>query len=215
MGRFGIGLAAILTVALILGVPVLAQARPARDIASSFENTMRNHQRDMQDAEKVLRDKPQADWTPQELETYLFNALFAVYNANCAYVIMNRRVPESWETLRDLGALKPWPGNPLNNWEPIKWEVAPDKFSPGEIVLQICPPELYSGVDNPTPMTFVISINGPTHDYEPVSAIWYKPYKWATTPPGSVTIAGFYTQPATITRAKRAEARKAREETEK
>jgi hypothetical protein len=160
-------------------------------IAEPFKQDMRKYQSAMQSAAAVLKAKTQVEWTAEELEAYLSNAFWAIYNAACSYTIEQRRVPESWETLRDQGPLSPWPGNPLSNWEPMQWEAGAAQLSPGNLVLQVCPPELYCFPEDPRPMSFEMSIYGPAKDYRPLHPFPYKPAKWATIPEGTAFMGGF------------------------
>ncbi len=196
---------------LLAGSPFTSHAVTRSTIAETFKKQMRNFQRDMTDAEVVLKAKAPGEWSKQELEKYLFNSFFAIYNATAAYTFEYRGVPSSWETLRDLGPLQPWPGNPLDNWDPMKWVTETSDFSPGNMVLQVCPPELYSFPENPAPMTFVLSIFGPTENYEPVNPVVYHAPKWGVYPAGTAFMAGFGVEPASVTKKKMDEEKQRKE----
>ena len=215
MGKFVIGILVSAVICVLAGAPALCYARGLDDLASSALNHMRNFQRDMASAEAVLKAKSPEAWTPKELEDYLFNALFTIYNAAQSYDLTNRHAPTSCEELRNSGLLTPWPGNPLNNWEPIKWDSANAEFSPGDLVMQICGPEFYSFPKHPTPMSFEISINGTTKEYNPINPITYVPPTWAVVPPGTAFMAGFYVEPASKTTKKREAEKKAKQESKK
>jgi hypothetical protein len=188
----GLYLAAVFC--LLLATPTQSAAKGTSELVSFSKDRMQNAQNKLALDENVLKGKQQSEWTDKEIESYLFHALFSIYHAMNAYMFANRRIPSSWESLRDLGDLTPWPGNPLNNWEPIKWSVAPAEFKPGDLVLQICPPDYYSGLKNPVPLSFELSINGPTEDYSPIDPFWYVPAEWAVIPKGTAFIAGATTR---------------------
>lgn len=160
---------------------------------------LRHMEQDLASAESTLTDKDASEWTQEEVEKYLFCAMYVIYDAVIIYSDTNRTLPTDSEVLRNAGIVTSWPANPFNNWEPIKWEN--EEFSPGDCVLQECPPELYSGLWNPRPMTFVLSINGPDEDYmslQPVEALT----DWSVVPPGTAFIVMSATQPASETRRK-------------
>jgi hypothetical protein len=192
-----------LLVALCLA-PRLASAQDDPRKALN-EGWLRGYQHDLASAEEVLRGKDAGDWTQEEIEAYLFNALYSIYCANNIFMQDYWRHPADGEELAPH--LSPWPGNPFREWEPIAWQEGAE-FSPGDIIVQLCPPEHYSLVPDETevPMTYVMSINGPTEDYVPLGAECEQPlepiWEWAIVPPGTTYQTASYLQPAWKSREK-------------
>jgi hypothetical protein len=197
----------VLLALLLLGGPL---NQPARAQASGqqamHEEWMRGFQQGFADAQQILLEKDPSQWSKEEIEAYLFNALFSIYNANNIYIDRNFQNPYSANVLRNSGILSPWPGNPFRNWEPITWDEYPTEFSAGDIVLQLCPPAWYSGSRRQVPLTFVMSINGPSSDYQPVPSDDKYPiaqiYDWDIVLPGTAFMTTSYYEPATETLAK-------------
>jgi hypothetical protein len=200
----------LFAIALAVVVSLLAWCLPAAAQQSGreamFQDWMSGFQQDLLTAQQTLAGKAQSEWTQEEIEAYLFNALFAIYNADNLYVERNRQHPSDAQVLQDSGILSPWPGNPFNDWQPISWSSGSGEFSPGDIVLQLCPPEWYSGYDRLIPLTFVMSINGPAESYTPLQSADTFPiepiYDWDIVPPGTVFMTTSYFEPAAKTRAK-------------
>lgn len=186
---------------------VPAQAGEAR--RALVGEWLRHMEQDLTSAEAVLTGKDPSEWTPEEIDKYLFCSLYVIYDGVIIYSDTNKTLPTDSEVLRNAGILSSWPGNPFNNWEPINWENS--EFSPGDCVLQECPPELYSGLWNPQPMSFVLSINGPSEDYmslQPVQALT----DWSLVPVGTAYIVMSETEPATESRRKYEEIQKRMQE---
>ncbi|MCB1216087.1 hypothetical protein KDL44_01760 [bacterium] len=178
---------------LLLGV-TLAMASPGRKM--QVEQSLSRLEGDLQSAETVLTAKDSSEWTDEEVETYLFNAMFVIYDGIIIFLDTYDTLPGSSEALRNSGIVNDWPANPFNNWEPIKWENT--EFVAGDCVVQVCPPDMYSGLWNPRPMTFAISINGPSADYQPL-ATPESLYPWAPLPAGAVFQTAAMTEPASKT----------------
>lgn len=181
---------------LAVSVPQSGEASPQR--MESVSQTLPEYCSRLNAAEEVLRSKDQQEWSSQELENYLQMAMFVVYSDVLLYVDTHKQTPQSSRVLREQGFSEVWPGNPLNNWEPISWEG--DGFIPGNLVLQECPPELYSGLWNPRPMSFIMSINGTSESYEPLNEILYGMPDWAELPAGTAFAVGAGSTPHTETR---------------
>jgi hypothetical protein len=170
---------------VLTAIPVFAaktSEEPTQHWLSVFES-------DLTKAEDVLRHKPKAEWTKEEVEVYLFNAMYAVDYATIVYIDRNKQHPLDEQVLKDSGLLSHWPANPLRDWEPIRILSKSDEFSAGDIVKQLCGPELYSGLTNPVPLTYMITINGPSKDYDPSQPV-KSLFTWATVPSGSVFVGG-------------------------
>lgn len=205
MPRLSIWLAAL----VLTGITVIAStSRPcsATTMAEALRQDMLESVRYMNEAKTVLTSKDNANWSDAEVETYLSRALYAVYYANCIYIDENKQLPYDSEALRSSGILSDWPGNPFDTWEPMTWTEGGTEFKPGGLVLQPCPPNLYSGILKPVARTHVLSIFGPSSDYQPISPV-DKLFDWAIVPPGTAFLTGakFQTTEETI---KRREAQK-------
>lgn len=187
------------TVAVLIGLMiVLPSASSAETGRMRWMNQMLpTYERDLATATSVLTSKDREEWTQEDIEFYLFNAMCVVYGSMVIYIDTHDTLPGGSADLRNEGIAKEWPANPFNNWEPIGWEST--EFVPGDCVVQICPPELYSGIWNPRPMTFAISINGPSEDYSPLSSV-SKHYDWTYLPAGTVFMTGAGRVPATKAR---------------
>lgn len=213
----GILILGLLALACLASLPKPANAQQSGREAM-FQDWMGSYQSELISAGQVLASKSQSDWTQEEVESYLFNALFAIYNANNIYIERNRQHPYDAEMLRESRILTPWPENPLNAWEPISWSAGAGDFVPGDIVLQLCPVEWYSGFDRLIPLTYVLTINGPSATYTPIQDPNSYPiepiYDWDTVPPGTAFMTTSYYEPASKTRPKLEQARKAKAERE-
>ncbi len=201
----------IFSLVLAAGMLLLhhAPARAGESRRALVAEWLRHMEQDLADAESTLTNKDASEWTQEEVEKYLFCAMYVIYDGVIIYSDTNRTLPTDSEVLRNAGIVSNWPANPFNNWEPIKWENS--EFSPGDCVMQECPPELYSGLWKPRPMTFVISINGPIEDY--ISLHPLQPLTdWSTVPGGSVFNVMSATQPASESRRKFEEMRQRKDQ---
>ena len=163
------------------------------EMMQRFEDELHKSEEKMLTAQAVLKSKPAAEWTAAEQEEYLQWAMFVVYDGFLIYKDIHRQLPQGSNVLMKMDIIEHWPGNPYSNWEPIRWEG--EGFIPGNIVVQECPPELYSGLWNPKPMTFIMSINGPSVDYVPQNEIKYQLKYWAVRPAGSACLTGASSSP--------------------
>jgi hypothetical protein len=157
---------------------------------------------------QVLESKAQTEWTSEEITEYLRNANFSIYYALEIYILLNREQPVDSASLRSAGIIATWPGNPYRNWEPMDW-YSNGEFRPGDLVLQLCPPTEYSYGKTPgveVPLSCILSINGPSQDFEPVMTL-AKPFdfSWGQVPAGSAWVLG-----CSFTSAKAARERKAK-----
>jgi hypothetical protein len=98
----------------------------------------------MLQAAEVLQSKPRAEWTDVEQQTYLSNALWAVYSAVFSYELLNSELPDDLLQVVDQGLLASWPLNPYNDWRPMQVNAEGMGFSAGNLSLQLCPPTEYS-----------------------------------------------------------------------
>ena len=199
---------------LVLLVLILPSVAPAQGPDELYRQWLRDFEMKLDDAEDVLRGKDASEWTLEEIDAYLFNALFVLYNANNLYIREHKQHPYDGEVLRNAGILTEWPGNPLRNWEPITWESLPGGFSPGDIAVQLCPPSEYSGYLREVPLTYVMSIYGPGEDYTPMESI-SSLCEWDIVLPGTAYSVSAYWEPAYKTRAKMEQTQQTLEELER
>ncbi len=120
-------------------------------------------------ARDALQAKSPAEWTDAELEDYFYNAAFVPYYALIKHINQYRQHPSSAAALGEWMGPDDWPGNPLNDWEPMALRYDDPTFHPGDLAVMLCPHEWasrasYSGTVR---LTFQISIFGPTEDYLP------------------------------------------------
>lgn len=210
----------LVSIALVAGCLVVASqpGNAGYERARDYYQTEKNgYWRDLGDAEKVLKGKPQAEWTQKEQEDYLFNALYAIYYATNAYVCDYGRHPGSREDLASYAGFDPWPGNPYQEWEPLEWVDYPaPEFVPGGLIRQLCPPDQWSVPESPRPKTYVLSVNGPTEDYSPLDPSALKVFfEGSTIPTGTAFITGAGWDSAKKTLERREKSRKAAEEKQK
>ncbi|MCB1217499.1 hypothetical protein KDL44_08900 [bacterium] len=163
------------------------------EMMQRYEEELQKSEEKLLAAEAVLKSKPAEEWTVEEQEHYLRYAMFTIYGGFLIYKDIHRQLPQGSSVLMKMDIIEHWPGNPYNNWEPVRWEG--EGFTAGNLVVQECPPELYSGLWNPKPMSFIMSINGPSVDYIPQQEITYGLDYWAMRPAGSVWMVGAYTSP--------------------
>lgn len=183
------------------------------DASGMLQGWLTGFETDLAAAEDVLLAKEPSEWTQDEIEEYLFNALHLVYNANNIYILEHRQHPYDYNVLMSMTSK--WPGNPFNDWEPIRILHYPGEagiFSPGDIILQLCPPEYYSGYPRAVPKTYVMTINGPTENHITqhqagrfVMTMW----DWDVIPAGTAFIAGSYYEKSEVTKRKIEETQKA------
>jgi len=96
-------------------------------------------------ARDVLLAKDASEWTKQEVTEYLKYSLILVY-----YAVNLQLIEDDWvhmaspQQLADKGYLAEWPGNPFDSWKPMQIRDVSEGFFPGDIALEICPPEYAS-----------------------------------------------------------------------
>ena len=195
-----------LAVAVIGCLVVQPTTAQESDLRAMHEDWMRDFQTDLALAGDVLRGKDSAEWTQEDIEAYLFNALHAIYNANNIYIDEHKQHPYDGKVLRNTGILSIWPGNPFNDWQPITWEAGYTGFVPGDVVVQLCPPDWYSGYVREIPLTYAMTINGPSEDYLPLGSESPYPiesiFDWDSVPRGTAYMTTSYYEPAWKTRPK-------------
>lgn len=149
----------------------------------------------LETSRKVLESKPAADWADTEIDTYLTSAFWLICYGMYYYIYEEYHVPESLDEYADERYFPSWPGNPLRDWQPIRILALADGFSAGDFVLQVCPPEYYSGLADPKPRSFVLGGYGRSIDG--ASPSQYDPTErnpWAVIPEGLLALSGMYTE---------------------
>jgi hypothetical protein len=142
-------------------------------------------------------------WTITQIHEYLDASLWVIYDGLTYYFMQNGSLPTSLEGLQGSSYVPDWPANPYNDWKPIRVLTLAEGFSPGDVVWQICPPELYSGVKNPRPVSCELSIFGPDVKYGDLGdAHPTKSNTWAVVPEGAVFMRGQNFEKSSVTRAK-------------
>ncbi|MEZ5338129.1 MAG: hypothetical protein R3F46_07655 [bacterium] len=121
---------------------------------------------------QTIRERLEADSYSSEeqrmmdVRQYLFNAVLTVYlgklaaiNTYGSDVLATNNDPLE---LVDLGYLPSWPGNPFNDWEPMQVFSTADPFSPGDLVVELCPSSAYSSFPETgaAPYSFNIYVYG-------------------------------------------------------
>ncbi len=114
--------------------------------------------------------------TEIELNQYLLNVFWLAYEskilANADMDSLVQATNDDLPSVVELGLVGFWPGNPLNNWEPVKVLQPSDGFSPGDICLTLCPDEYASTIGcGKTRVSFNMYIYGATVDATPLGTI--------------------------------------------
>ncbi len=203
----------------ILGLAIPALAVEHASYSEQFLRDLHRSEAKLAELKTQLQASPQLD--PATVDAYLVQCVWLVYSALCAYEMDYR---DTFTPPADLHVLEgdyiaQWPQNPLHNWEPLRVLSLSDGFSPGDLVLQWCPPEFYSFVggsslDNRQPVSFELGVYGAAEDCAPLFDVDKEQYNtWREVPAGTLFMIGTYTETADVTLAKRKrrEERKAKE----
>jgi hypothetical protein len=164
------------------------------------------HMRDLRDSLstqiKAMEDaKQRVDETAGTLEAVDSYMYAAVNVVNLAKTIANYESKGHVEETNDLlslvgkGYLPYWPGNPCNNWEPMKVLQASDGFSAGDLCLMVCPPDAYGDMGaGPAPTSYQLFIYGPDDSLERFGTVYMAGTNgtWCTAPHGVMYGIGFY-----------------------
>lgn len=183
---------ALLAIALIA---CIQSAFAANDPIGMNRELLLDFSSKSQASESMLRSKDAVDWTQSEIDEYLYSSLLAIYYSTNIFILQNDRHPSSSEELTESGILEYWPLNPFNEWKPITWKPDSIEFSAGNIAVQLCPPDWYSRPNPPRPITYAISIFGPTPEYTPLHEKETSPFDtltWAIEPEGAAFSTGFF-----------------------
>jgi hypothetical protein len=184
------------TIAACLAVLVAAPAVAADYAQLADENLAEQATMipELESARAVLEGKPQAEWADFEIQGYLYTALWTVYLGAAAYVYDHRVAPQNAEVLQNSGYVAQWPGNPFNDWLPMELKLPSDGFSSGDLCLQICPVDFYSGYQTLVPRCFELGVYGPDTAFAQFGdAAPMDENTWAVVPDGTVYMLGYYT----------------------
>lgn len=153
--------------------------------------------------ESTLKSMEESEWTDEDIEFYLSNALWAVYSAIEAYSLKNGYLPADASTLISAGYLVKWPDNPFNDWEDMVLETSSSTFSAGDFYWQQCPSSYYSyrqdGNGGLVPLSYQLSVFGPDTTFASTYAdneVITENSAWATVPSGSLYSLSAWTEPA-------------------
>jgi hypothetical protein len=186
-----------------------ASAAMASDAKAELERQISSHSQKLRTSIETYKADPELLAQDVELGTYLGDSLWAVYNGLVLYKWENSSLPTDTESLAGSKYVPVWPLNPFNAFEPVQILELSEGFSAGDMTLQICPPEYYSRISNPRPLSFELSIFGPSEEYgNRGSAQITRSNTWAVVPSGALYMLGARTQSAASAKAN-AEKRKA------
>jgi hypothetical protein len=137
-----------------------------------------------------------------DVEQYLYSAMFYIYygklKANMNFD-SNLVATNDLKQLMSLGYLSEWPGNPLNNWEPIEVLSPEDAFAPGELVFALCPTSYASLIrgNQLAQASFEMFVYGPVADVADkfTSITQHESNKeWSTPPDGALFGLSYYAE---------------------
>jgi hypothetical protein len=192
---FGHVLVFVISSAFLLQTPAAASSDRDGWVSEKLD-VQRAFVADMLSCEDDLRGKLPAEWQDSELQAYFSAALWNVYLGVLAYKYTYWQLPASAEDLTSEGFVTHWPANPCSSWGPMALRGPEEGFSAGDLTLQVCPPEFYSKLHDPRPLSFEISVAGPDPafaalgDAEPIEQ-----NSWAIVPEGALYMLGGYTTP--------------------
>ncbi len=129
----------------------IAQRDSRSDMLSDQERTVLQLFTNLQDQEEQMRSE---DYTLAELGEYQYTYLQLIYHAK---VLANQESGYGMDvastnvdltSLVELGYLGAWPGNPLDDWNPVAVRTDPEVLLPGDIYMELCPDEYSSTIAN-------------------------------------------------------------------
>jgi hypothetical protein len=134
----------------------------------------------------------------EEADCYIWAALNVVDLAKLtANLESTGRMDETNDLLSLVGKgyLPYWPGNPFNNWEPMRVLHAGDGFSAGDLCMMVCPLAAYSDMGaGPVAASYQLFIYGPGESAATLGSIYMAGTNktWCTPPPYAMYGIGFY-----------------------
>lgn len=199
-----IALSVGLVTALGIFTPAYAvNPRDYRDMHQYYRDLVAEQAKCLDESRRELEAKPTAAWTAEDVDGYLIQAYWTVCEGLQRYLYENQCLPESTQELAATEYIPAWPGNPLHAWAPMKVLAVEDGYCAGELVLQICPPEYYSGLVNPVPRSFELAVYG--RDVEAKLPPGYDPgiaKPWVIVPKGVLILGGTHTESSASLRKK-------------
>jgi hypothetical protein len=195
-----------ITLATALGIIGTAHAADPRDYTDRkqyYRDLVTEQAETLDAARQALQAKPVRDWTDAEVDGYLTQAFWAVYYGLQSYLEENQCLPASTAGLAETEYIPHWPGNPLLDWQPMRVLTVDEGFTAGELVLQICPPEYYSGLIHPHPESFELGVYGRSQDVDlPARDDPSIGGPWVVVPAGVLIQGGMFTESSSSTRKK-------------
>lgn len=180
--------------------PALAQNE---SLLAEYRARVQDQVVDLAKSRAVLESKDKADWTVVDIQSYLLDSIWEICDGLILYEYKNRHLPDELSDLSGTEYIPVWPGNAFSDWAPMEVLSVADGFKAGNLVLQVCPPEFYSVMNDPTPLSFELGIYGPDIKFASLNSA--KPLAentWATTPEGVYVMLGAYTETAAHMRKK-------------
>lgn len=142
-----------------------------------------------------LKAMPRQEWTEARIQAYLRQATWAIYDGLLYHTQKLGSLPGDVASLAGTEYAPEWPGNPFADWAPMEVLLPEDGFKPGCLVMQVCPPEFYSDLRQPRPLSFELGIYGP--DMKSADLGSGRPVRyntWAIVPEGTFYMLGAYTE---------------------
>jgi hypothetical protein len=158
----GLGMAVLLLV-FVFSTP--AQAISSSDRHDMLAGKITEQQSALGESLAVLKSKPQEEWAQVEIQTYLANAMWTVQCGILQYKYDHERLPEPVSSLTGSEYIPVWPENPFNGFAPMEVLNGYAGFKPGELVMLVCPPEEYSGIKDPRPLSYELGVYGPDEEF--------------------------------------------------
>jgi hypothetical protein len=197
------------TVIIILSIVVWGACRISPSLAQNeslldrFRTRVQDKAVDLAKSRAVLESKASAEWTAEEIQAYLLDSLWTITYGLNLYEENNNRMPDELSDMSGTEYIPVWPGNPFADWAPMDVLGVTDGFKAGDLVLQVCPPEFYSRINNPIPLSFELGIYGENIAFAGLGNAEPSKYNtWATTPEGVYAMVGAYTETAAHMRKK-------------
>jgi hypothetical protein len=163
-------------------------------------------EREMLGLQRALQDKPERLWTDDELNEYLEQVCWYVYDcfnfARGNQQVRNNNLPLEMDRLYSQMWVPVMPKNPFRNWEPVKIVPLSAGFSAGDIFVELPPPELW-GDETDAGFTHACGIYGRDEQWQSrypracVNALDGAEgikYSWISVPPGTAMIVSAFGQ---------------------
>lgn len=193
-------------------MPTISGATVKDDVINQCHEACAVNYTKMLEARKILEQNPSEEWTDSQMQTYLYNALWTVFNAMIVYQFEFDEACTSMGDLVSLGYFPEVPGNPYSDWEQMTLETANPTFSPGNLFIVLAPPDFYSYVTDSQgnrelkPLSFELGIFGPTIEFAKTGLAKTDPdSSWAYVPEGTYFLLSTFTETTAQSDEKRAD----------